>query len=72
MANMTLSIPDGLKKEMENFPELNWSSIARSAIAQRIEMLKRFREFTKDSTVTQDDALTLGRELNSRLAKRSK
>jgi hypothetical protein len=72
MVNITLSINEELKKEMEKFPEFNWSAVARSAIAQRIEMLKRFKEFTKDSTLTEEDALRMGRELNARLAKRRK
>ena len=33
-------------------------------------MLKKFKEFTKDSTLTEKDALKLGRELNEKLSKR--
>ena len=29
MANITLSIPQELKEEMEKFPEINWSEVAR-------------------------------------------
>ena len=40
MVSLTLSIPEDLKKEMERFPEMNWSVIAREAIRQRIMILK--------------------------------
>ena len=35
MVNITLAIPDEIKKEMENFPEMNWSEIARKAIKEK-------------------------------------
>jgi len=64
MVNMTLSIPEDLKKEMEKFPEINWSVIVRATIKQRILMMQKLREFTKDSEFTEEDATRLGRELN--------
>jgi len=64
MVNITLSVPDELKKEMEKSPEMNWSAIARGAIKQRITMLKKFKEFAKESTMTEEDALKLGRNVN--------
>lgn len=70
MTNITLSIPEELKKEMDKFPEMNWSEIARAAIKQRIEILKFFKEFTKDSILTEEDAIELGRKVNKALAKR--
>lgn len=70
MPTMTLAVPDELKKKMEKFPEMNWSEIARQAIRQRVEMLETLREFTKDSTMTEEDALELGRKVNKALAKR--
>ena len=69
MVSMTLAIPDDLKKEMEKFPEINWSEIARIAIKKRLLLLKQIREFTKDSELTEEDAIRLGREINKNLAK---
>ena len=31
MTNITLSIPEELKKEMEKFPEINWSEVIISS-----------------------------------------
>lgn len=72
MVNITLSVPEDLKRDMEKFPEINWSVIARTAIKQRIIMLEKFRKFTKDSTMTEKDALELGRKVNKSLHKRYK
>ncbi|MBI5227606.1 hypothetical protein HY988_03395 [Candidatus Micrarchaeota archaeon] len=57
---------------MDEFPEMNWSAVAREAIKQKITLLKKFREFTKDSTMTEEDALRLGRKVNQAVAKRYK
>ena len=70
MVNLTLSIPDDLKKEMDDLPEINWSEVARGAIKKRIDIFKRLREFTKDSEITEEDAIKFGRLINKCLAKR--
>ena len=72
MVNITLSVPEELKKKMDSFAEINWSEVAREAIRQRIIMLEAIRKFTRDSTLTEEDALRLGREVNKALAKRRK
>ena len=72
MTTMTLAIPSELKNKMENFPEMNWSEVARQAFIQRIKDLEFLRKFKSDSTLTEEDALRLGRKLNKNLAKRYK
>ena len=72
MVSITLSVPEELKQEMDNFQEINWSEIAREAIKQRLTMLEKFREFTKDSTLTEKDAIRLGRKVNAAVRKRLK
>ena len=72
MPTITLSVPEDLKKEMEKCPEMNWSAVARAAIKQRLIMLEKFRKFTRDSTMTEEDALELGRKVNISLHKRYK
>lgn len=70
MTNMTLSIPNEIKKDMNEFPEINWSVIARQAIIQRILLLKKIKEFSKDSELTEKDALRLGKQVNKALAQK--
>ena len=69
---MTLAVPSELKDKMEKFPEMNWSEVARQAFMQRIKDLEFLKKFKSDSTLTEEDALKLGRELNKNLAKRYK
>ncbi len=70
MVSVTLAVPKELKDEMDQYSDINWSAIAREAIKAKILFLKKFDEFTKNSTLTEDDALRLGRQLNKNLAKR--
>ena len=70
MVSITLSVPSDLKTEMDCFREINWSEVAREAIKKKVVLLKQFREFTKDSTLTGEDALKLSKEVNKKLAKK--
>jgi hypothetical protein len=72
MANITLSIPEDLKKEMEKFPEINWSEVARDSIKKKIAQLTFLKGFRMDSDITPEEALKLGREVNELLVKRYK
>ena len=70
MVNMTLSIPKELKEQMDQFPEINWSEVARIAIREKITDLNLLKEFTSKSELTEEDALELGRKVNKALSKR--
>ncbi|MHC1590662.1 MAG: hypothetical protein ACXQS8_01100 [Candidatus Helarchaeales archaeon] len=72
MANLTLSLPDELKKEMDEFPEINWSEVARASIKQKIADLKFLRSLRSESEITFEDAERLGREVSEFLSKRYK
>ena len=52
MVSITLSVPEELKHDMDAFIDINWSAVAREAIKNKIQILKKFREFTKNSTLT--------------------
>ncbi len=70
MVSITLSVPEDLKLDMDKFPELNWSAVAREAIKRKLLMLEKFKEFTKDSEFTDEDALNLGRKVSAKAAKK--
>lgn len=70
MVNMTLSIPKELKNLMDEFPEINWSEVARIAFRERIKDLHFLREFKSRSDLTEREAIELGREVNKSLRKR--
>ena len=72
MTNITLSIPLELKTEMEKFPEINWSEVARNSIKQKIVELSFLKGLTMDSEITPEDAVKMGQEVNLLLVKRYK
>lgn len=70
MANITLSVSEELKKRMEQFPEINWSEVARQAIREKAAQLAVLKAIASKSKLTEKDALELGRKINEGLAKR--
>lgn len=70
MPTITLSVPEDLKREMDESKEINWSEVARTAIKNKIAQLKILREITTKSKLTEKDALELGRKINKSLHER--
>lgn len=72
MTTMTLAVPEELKQRMDHFPEMNWSQVARQAFADKIEDLELLMKFKAKSTITEEDAARLGKEVGRALTKRMK
>jgi len=72
MTNFTLSIPDDLKKEMDKFPEINWSEVARASMRQKIADLNFLKGFRVNSDISPEEAEMMGQEMSKLLAKRYK
>jgi len=72
MVNITLSLPDDLKKEMEQFVEINWSAVVRQSINNKIRELLFLKKFKEKSNFSEEDAVKLGRELNKTFMSRRK
>jgi len=70
MPNLTISISEELKKELSEFKVMNWSEVAREAFEKKVIQLRIIESFSKDSELTQEDALRLGRKVNEALSKR--
>lgn len=69
-ATLTLAIPKKLKKEISGMKDVNWSEETRQFLEERVrkkKALKILDDFTKNSGLTEDDALKLGREVNKRV-----
>ena len=71
MPNLTIAIPENLRKELSEFKVMNWSEVAREAFEKKIIQLRILESFSKDSELTEEDALRLGRKVNEALSKRS-
>jgi len=76
MTTMTLAVPEELKHKMENFPEMNWSEVARQSFIQKIEDMEFLMKFKAKSKLTEEDALRLGsqvsRSISNRLRKKTR
>jgi hypothetical protein len=70
MGNMTLAVPEDLKREMERFPVINWSEVARQAFLQRIQELKILESITKDSKLTEKDVEELSKKIKTEIRKK--
>jgi hypothetical protein len=70
MVNMTITVPNEMKNDLDLFPEINWSEVARQAFREKIEDLKFLIEYKKNSDLTEEDAILLGRNVNRSLHKR--
>ena len=64
MTNLTLAVPDEIKKKMDSFPEMNWSEVARQAFLQKIEDMEILRKFKEKSRLTESDVLRLSKKVS--------
>ncbi|MFH1443082.1 MAG: hypothetical protein ABIG96_03540 [Candidatus Micrarchaeota archaeon] len=55
---------------MRRHKELKWSEIARQSFEEKLRMLEWMNELLKNSEITDEDAIRMGRELNKRMAER--
>jgi hypothetical protein len=70
MVNITLSLSEKLKNEMDKFPEINWSEVARSSIKNKLAQLNFMKSFLNDSTMTIEEASEFGEEVSKLLSKK--
>ena len=70
MVSLTLAIPQEIKSEMDEHPEINWSEVARQAIQEKIRLLKKLDLLLSESKLTEEDAINLGRKVNKAVAKK--
>ena len=70
MATMTLSLPNELKKRMDELEIINWSAVAREAFEEKIREFLLLKKITDKSTLTEKDALELGRTVRAGVAER--
>ena len=69
MARITVSVPEKLNKDMKRLRTIDWSEVARKAFVKKIEQLEIIESFSKDSELTKEDALRLGRNVNKAVFK---
>jgi len=70
MVSITLAVPEELKKKMDNFNQINWSAVARQAFIQQIKDMEFISKMREKSTMTEEDAIRFGREINKKATER--
>jgi hypothetical protein len=72
MPNVTFAVPEDLHKEMRRHGTVNWPEVLRRAIVRELDLLHAYDRLLKDSKLTEEDAVELGREIRAAMAKRSR
>ena len=67
---MTLALPKDLHRKMREHPEIKWAEVVRHAIAREVDRLSVYDRLLAGSTMTEKDAVELGRFINKAAAKR--
>ena len=66
MPNITVSVPQELKSELDKLPEINWSEAVRKFLAEKVKreaLLRKLDKLLENSELTEADALELGRKV---------
>lgn len=75
MGNLTLSIPDKIRREMEEFKEINWSEISREAIITKLKklfLLRKLEKLLEKSELSEEKTMELGESVKELMWKRYK
>ena len=70
MANITLSIPNEIHKQMKHFSEVKWSEIARKAIIEKLELLQLAEKLASQSKLTEKDVAAFNKKIKASASKR--
>jgi len=75
MPNITLSISEELKKQIDDLPELNLSESMRQFLCEKVKralVLKKLDEMLSNSELTEEDCLRLGNNVKEKAWKKYK
>ena len=64
MPNVTVSVDDSLKDQMDDHPEINWSEVARQAIREKIHDLEVMEQLVEGSELTEEDVDELAAQID--------
>ena len=69
MVNLTLAIPEELKKELQKHKEVNWSAVVRRAMETHLRNIEIVESIAQKSKLTQKDADEIARKVKREMAK---
>lgn len=70
MASLTLSIPEELREKMREFPEINWSEVARQAITEKARLLEKMNRLLATEGLDQSEMPEIETEIKNRVLKK--
>ena len=70
VVNVTISVPNGLKSQLDGRPEINWSEVARQAWREKLGNLELLDKLTAKSKATDADIEEMSSILKKGIAKR--
>ncbi|MFH1200366.1 MAG: hypothetical protein V1708_04830 [Candidatus Micrarchaeota archaeon] len=72
MANITLFVPDDLKKQMDRHKDIRWSSAVRTVISDKLQALELTEELAAGSRLTLGDVEALTEKVNAAARRHAK
>ncbi|MCL4379225.1 MAG: hypothetical protein M1160_00090 [Candidatus Marsarchaeota archaeon] len=70
MPNITISVSEELYKTIKQHRQIRWSEVARRAMLIYAQKLAVLDKLTKDSELTEADAISIGKKIKKGIAKR--
>lgn len=69
MENITLTIPEELKKELRKHEEVNWSAVIRKALQEHLRRVRIAEVIASKSKLTKRDADEIAKKIDASMAK---
>ncbi len=70
MVNITVSVPEDMKKDMDSFAIINWSEVARKAFSEQLSQLRLLKELTKTSKASDKDVEAISNKIRAAVFKK--
>lgn len=70
MAQFIIEIPEEMKEEMEELPDLNWQLVVRRSLKRELEEVLELKRIISKSKLTEADVKELSDKINESLAER--
>jgi hypothetical protein len=70
MTQFIIEIPEELKEEMEELPDLNWQLVVRRSLKRELEEVLELKRIISKSKLTENDVKVLSDKINESPAKR--
>lgn len=67
MPSLTLSIPEDLRKKMREFPEINWSEVARQAIIAKAKVLEKMNSILASGHLKDEEVRAVAGEIKKKV-----